>query len=270
MPELPEVETIRRSLESYIVGKTIEDVQVPQPRLRRPVPVAELKRWALGQRIVRLDRRGKYLLWHLQNNAVVAIHLGMSGRLGYYTEVTACEKHTHVIVTFAEGGVLHFRDPRRFGSFDVFEPGRACLQQMGVEPLSADYSRDYFSAKCGDSKRAIKTLLMDQKIVVGVGNIYATEALFLAGIHPLRPGLSLQPDEVQRLCAAVVTILNRAVARGGTTLNDFRDARGEPGFFQMDLAVYDQAGKACPNCGTAIRKIVFNGRSAYVCETCQQ
>lgn len=270
MPELPEVETIRLSLESFIVGKTIEDVQVPQPRLRRPVPVAELQRWVLGQRIVRLDRRGKYLLWHLENGAVVAIHLGMSGRLGYYTEATACETHTHVIVTFSEGGVLHFRDPRRFGSLDVYAPGRTCLPQMGVEPLSADFTRDYLTAKCGDSKRAIKTLLMDQKIVVGVGNIYATEALFLAGIHPLRPGLSLQPAEIESLRAAVVTILNQAVARGGTTLNDFRNARGEPGFFQMDLAVYDRAGQPCPCCGGNIQKLVFNGRSAFVCETCQQ
>ncbi len=223
-----------------------------------------------GRKITALSRRGKFLLVHLDNGAVMVLHLGMSGRLRFTDRETACEAHTHLIFSFAGGGALQFRDPRRFGSVDVCKPGETCLQLLGVEPLSVDFTRDYLGGRCAGSRRAIKTLLMDQRVVVGVGNIYVSEALFVARIHPLRESSSLNAEEIERLRAAIVAVLNKAVQKGGTTLNDFRDAHGEPGFFQMELMAYDREGQPCACCGGMIQKLLFNGRSAYVCETCQK
>ncbi len=274
MPELPEVETIRRSLAPHITGKQLAGVEVRAPRLRRPLPTADALRGLVGQRILALERRAKYLLWHLDGGGVLIFHLGMSGRLRYSNPPEPAEPHTHVIFFFTDGGELHFRDPRRFGSLDLAAPGespeRTVLRDLGLEPLSADFSAGFLLQRLQSTQRTVKALIMDQRVVVGVGNIYANEALFRAGLHPQRRGSSVKAQEAAALHAAIVGILTEAVERGGTTLTDFRNAEGEPGFFQLDLAVYGRQQQPCPRCGRAILRLVQEGRSSFVCETCQK
>ena len=274
MPELPEVETICRSLTPHINGRVLAEVEVRVARLRRPLPLAADLRALTGRRITGLERRAKYLIWHLDGGGALIIHLGMSGRLCYHRRPQPAEPHTHVIFHFQEGGEIHFRDPRRFGSLDLAAPGQLAglpiLRGLGVEPLSPAFSADYLVQRLQPTRRAVKTVIMDQRIVVGVGNIYANEALFLAGIHPLRPGCTLSPKEGAALQAAIVAVLGKAVERGGTTLTDYCDADGEPGFFQLDLAVYGREEESCPRCGRKIVRLRHEGRSAYLCETCQK
>jgi formamidopyrimidine-DNA glycosylase len=274
MPELPEVETIRRSLAPHIIGKTIAGIEVRVPKLRRPIPIATLQRNLPGQRIMDLERRAKYLLWHLDGGGTLIIHLGMSGRLAYNASPQPVEPHTHVIFNFHDGGEIQFRDPRRFGSIDLAAPGELpdllILRDLGIEPLSPAFTAGSLHDSLQATQRAVKIVLMDQRVVVGVGNIYANEALFKAGIHPLRPGRSLSARESGALHAAVVEILQKAVERGGTTLTDYRNAEGEPGFFQLDLAVYGRKQEPCPRCGREIIRLVQGGRSSFVCEACQK
>ncbi|HNW59555.1 MAG TPA: bifunctional DNA-formamidopyrimidine glycosylase/DNA-(apurinic or apyrimidinic site) lyase [bacterium] len=273
MPELPEVETICRSLAPYIVGKQLTDVEVRAPRLRRPLPSAAALRALAGQSVIRLERRAKYLLWHFDGGGAFIIHLGMSGRLIYNRLPQPPEPHTHVIFHFSDGGELHFRDPRRFGSLDLVAPGEmpdlTLLRDLGLEPLSPSFTPEFLQERLQSTQRAVKTVIMDQRVVVGVGNIYANEALFMAGIHPLRRGNSLSAQEAAVLQAAIIAVLQKAVERGGTTLSDFRNAAGEPGFFQLDLAVYGRNQEPCPRCGREIIRLVQGGRSSFFCETCQ-
>ncbi|HOT96675.1 MAG TPA: bifunctional DNA-formamidopyrimidine glycosylase/DNA-(apurinic or apyrimidinic site) lyase [bacterium] len=274
MPELPEVETICRSLAPHITGKLLAGVEVSAPKLRRPLPSATVLRGLSNQRILALERRAKYLLWHLDGGGVLVIHLGMSGRLSYCNPPRPAEPHTHVIFHFTDGGELHFRDPRRFGSLDYAGPGEALemafLRDLGLEPLSPAFTPDFLRQRLASTQRTVKTLIMDQRVVVGVGNIYANEALFRAGLHPQRRGNSLSAQEGAALHAAVVQVLQEAVERGGTTLTDFRNAEGEPGFFQLDLAVYGRQQQPCPRCGREILRLVQGGRSSFFCETCQK
>lgn len=273
MPELPEVETICRSLAPHIVGKQLTDVEVRAPRLRRPLPSAAALRALAGESVVRLERRAKYLLWHFDGGGALIIHLGMSGRLIYSRPPQPPEPHTHVIFHFSDGGELHFRDPRRFGSLDLVAPGEmpdlALLRDLGLEPLSTSFTPEFLLERLRSTQRTVKTVIMDQRVVVGVGNIYANEALFMAGIHPLRRGNSLSAQEAAALQTAIIAVLQKAVERGGTTLSDFRNAAGEPGFFQLDLAVYGRNQEPCPRCGRDIIRLVQGGRSSFFCETCQ-
>lgn len=273
MPELPEVETILRSLAPAISGRRVAAVEVRTPRLRRPIPGAAMQERLVGRRIVGLERRAKYLLWHLDDGGALVLHLGMSGRLSFWPEPMSPEPHTHIIFHFDPVGQLHFRDPRRFGSVDLVPPGElsglASLAGLGLEPLSADFTESRLCHFLASSRRPVKNLIMDQTVVVGVGNIYANEALFMAGIHPLRPSRSLSLEECAVLHQAIVTTLARAVERGGTTLNDYRDSAGEPGFFQLDLAVYGRQQEPCPRCGREIIRLVQGGRSSFLCEACQ-
>ena len=274
MPELPEVETICRSLAPHITGKVLAGVEVHAPKLRRPLPTAAELRAVTGQRITALERRAKYLIWHLDGGGALIIHLGMSGQLCFHHGPHPAELHTHVIFHFQEGGQLHFRDPRRFGSLDLAAPGELAglpmLRELGVEPLSSAFTAEYLRERLGATRRVVKTVIMDQRVVVGVGNIYANEALFQAGIHPLRPGQSLSPAEGEALQLAIICVLGKAVERGGTTLSDYRNADGEPGFFQLDLAVYGREEEPCPRCGGQIVRLRHEGRSSYLCEACQK
>ena len=273
MPELPEVETILRSLAPAITGRRVAAVEVRAPRLRRPIPGEAMQERLVGRRISGLERRAKYLLWHLDDGGALILHLGMSGRLSFWPEPVPPEPHTHLIFHFDPAAQLHFRDPRRFGSIDLVRPGElagmASLAGLGLEPLSAEFTPARLQHFLTASRRPVKSLIMDQAVVVGVGNIYANEALFLAGIHPLRPSSSLTTAESAALHAAIVATLARAVERGGTTLNDYRDSAGEPGFFQLDLAVYGRQQEPCPRCGREIIRLVQGGRSSFLCEACQ-
>ncbi len=274
MPELPEVETIRINLEPHLVNKPIERVDVHDIRLRRPVKPEDFRAWVEGRSITGLSRRAKYIIWHLDNRAAVIVHLGMSGRLGLFPENAPLEKHTHVVFRLYGGLQVRFRDPRRFGLVEVAAPDELKNYQrfrhLGVEPLSDDFNEEYVAKITQKSKKAIKIWIMDAQIVVGVGNIYANEALFKAGIHPTRPASTLKNNERRRLVKGVKSILNTALEKGGTTLNDFRNAHGEPGFFQQVLAVYHKEGEPCTACGSKIEKIVLSGRSTFFCSSCQK
>lgn len=273
MPELPEVETIRRGLQQHVRGRTILRAEVRDTRLRWPVEKARLERDLIDREIIDIDRRAKYLLLQLSNNATLLIHLGMSGRLLLAENGEAFDKHDHVVFHLAGGGQLRFRDPRRFGMVDLVEHEALAtypqLVHLGVEPLDEQITAATLYALVAKSKKPIKNLLMDNGFIVGVGNIYANEALHRAGIHPLLPANRLDAPAWQGLFAAVRHVLRDAIAQGGTTLNDFVDSSGSPGYFQLSLAVYGRTGEPCPRCGTAIAREVLAGRSSFFCPGCQ-
>ncbi|RPI01376.1 MAG: bifunctional DNA-formamidopyrimidine glycosylase/DNA-(apurinic or apyrimidinic site) lyase [Calditrichaeota bacterium] len=272
MPELPEVETLCQSLKPHVLNRRILAVQVFETRLRKAVAEADLQQWVTHQTIKSLERRAKYLLWRLSNEATVVFHLGMSGRLGVFFDSSSREKHTHVVFQL-ENCQVHFRDPRKFGLIDVIPPHQlaryAGFEKLGIEPLSPDFSAAAITKSVGKSKKPIKLWIMDAQNVVGVGNIYANEVLFDARIHPLRPAFTLSETETSQLVMSIKHVLKTAVNRGGTTLNDFRDAEGEPGFFQMDLQVYQKTGQLCGVCGAEIQKSLLSGRSTFYCPNCQ-
>jgi formamidopyrimidine-DNA glycosylase len=274
MPELPEVETIRRGLERVLIGNIIHQIKVREKRLRQPVDARKLRRWIAGQKVQALHRRAKYLLCEMENQAHLVLHLGMSGRLFFCENVLPLEKHDHVQFVFNNGHELRFRDPRRFGMVDAIPPEEidnyVHFQNLGIEPLSLDCTPHYLSERARGLSRPIKNFLMDGTIIVGVGNIYANEALFRAGIHPQKPSGKLRPAQWERLMKALHETLHLAIATGGTTLNDFYDSDGEMGYFQQHLMVYSREGELCYKCGTKIRRIVQAARSSFYCPRCQK
>ena len=274
MPELPEVETIRRTLLPILKDVLIDKIVVHEPRLRRPVNTRTLRRWLQGQKIRDITRRAKYLIFHFQNKALLIVHLGMSGSLQLAKPDDPAEKHTQVIFQLSNDRELRYRDPRRFGLIEVVKPGQVeryePFKNLGVEPLSEDFSPEYLRQTVAKSRRAIKTVLMDARVVVGIGNIYANEALFLAGIHPLIPAYNLEETALDSLMVSVRRVLRDAIEQGGTTLKDYRNGTGEIGHFQVHLRVYGREGEPCPECGTAIERMSIGGRSTFYCPRCQK
>lgn len=274
MPELPEVEVLKRSLEPHLVGERIERVEVRAPALREPLSRRELARGAAGRRILGLRRRGKYLLIDLEAEHTLVLHLGMSGRLTVAPEATPAEPHEHLTFHLGSGKKLRLRDPRRFGlAFCAPTAGLATDRRfvhLGIEPLSPGFSGPALSAAAHRRHGPVKSFLMDARALVGVGNIYATESLFRAGIHPVRSVARLSPARWERLAEAIDGVLRQAITEGGTTLNDFTDGEGRDGYFQVSLAVYGRAGEPCPRCGAAIRRIVQSGRGTFYCPRCQR
>jgi formamidopyrimidine-DNA glycosylase len=274
MPELPEVEVLRRSLEPHLVGDRIERVEVWNPALREPVETARLRRGVQGRQVTGLRRRSKYLLIDLEGGRTVAVHLGMSGRLTLVPSGTPRELHEHVAFHLRSGRRLRLRDPRRFGL--VFALPAANLASdphfahLGVEPLEAGFSGDTLAQAAGGRRGPVKAFLMDARVVVGVGNIYASEALFRAGVHPARPVSRISRQRWHRVADSVVAVLRQAIAQGGTTLNDFADGEGRSGYFQVSLSVYDREGAPCLACGRPVRRLVQAGRSTFYCPRCQR
>lgn len=271
MPELPEVETTRRGLEPHVVGRSIERLEVREPRLRWPVPPSLGERVA-GKRIDALRRRAKYLLFAVDGGALI-VHLGMSGGLRFHpSDAPPPGTHDHFDLRFADGALLRYHDPRRFGSLHFTDaPERhPLLAGIGPEPLSPEFTAAYLAAASRGRKVAIKQLLMSSRIVAGVGNIYANEALYRAGIHPARPAGRIARPRFEALVAAIRDVLQDAIERGGTTLRDFAGSDGRPGYFQLDLDVYDRAGEPCRRCGATIRGRVLGQRSTYYCPGCQR
>lgn len=270
MPELPEVETSRRGIEPHVLGRRICAVTVRQPQLRWPVP-DRLAEYLVGRTIRRLDRRGKYILLQVTGGTVL-IHLGMSGSLRILARGTAPAAHDHVDIDFA-GHTLRYHDPRRFGSI-LWQPGDALshplLKHLGPEPLTDDFNGDYLFELSRKRTAAIKTFLMDSKIVVGVGNIYANEALFLAGIKPIRKAGSLSRRNCHSLAEQVKCVLARAIEQGGTTLKDFVGGDGKPGYFKQQLNVYGRGGEPCPACSKPLKEIQLGQRTTVYCTRCQQ
>ena len=270
MPELPEVETTARAIAPHVVGRRVARVVVREPRLRWRVPTA-LARALPGQRIRALTRRAKYLLLAAETGTVI-LHLGMSGRLRMTAADDPPQKHDHVDIVLADGRCLRLRDPRRFGAvlWTTRPPAaHALLAALGPEPLDAGFSGEYLYRVTRGRRRAIRDLLLDSHIVAGVGNIYANEALFGAGIRPTRPAGRLTRDDTARLVRAVRATLNRALRAGGTTFRDFA-ANGEPGYFQLALKVYDRDRLPCRACRTPIRLRRLGNRSAWFCASCQR
>jgi formamidopyrimidine-DNA glycosylase len=269
MPELPEVETTRRGIEPLITGKTVTAVAVRERRLRWPVS-PQLER-LVGVPIVAVRRRAKYLLLDSERGSAI-IHLGMSGSLRVVAVSVTPQRHDHVDIAFEDGTCLRLRDPRRFGavlwSRDPLQ--HKLLKSLGPEPFDPLFDGVYLHARARGRKLAVKSLLMDSRVVVGVGNIYASEALHAAGIHPRRPAGRISRPRYQRLSAAVREILAQAIGFGGTTLRDFSNAEGKPGYFRHELSVYDRAGQPCRNCGNAIHQETIGQRSTYYCRRCQR
>lgn len=271
MPELPEVETTRRGLLPHVRQRRIVRLNLHERRLRWPVPSA-LSTKAAGRCIGNVTRRAKYLLLELDHDCHLLVHLGMSGSLRVVAANTPRLKHDHFEIELDNGLTLRFNDPRRFGSLHWLEGDPSThplLAALGPEPLSAAFDADYLWARLRRRKMAIKSLIMNANVVVGVGNIYASESLFLAGIRPGRQAGKLTRNEAARLTEAIKFVLQQAIEVGGTTLRDFVGADGKPGYFRQKLNVYERAGEPCRRCGEAIRTRVLGQRATYWCSQCQ-
>jgi len=270
MPELPEVETTKRGLEPLLVGQTIANLEIRDPRLRWPVEAA-LPARVKSQCVRSLERRGKYLIVYLDDGAML-IHLGMSGRLRYVTDATPPELHDHFDVSLSSGSKLRFNDPRRFGSlhFAEFPESHWLLKNLGPEPLGEEFTASYLFGISRGRRVAIKQFIMNGNIVVGVGNIYASEALYRAGIRPTRPAGRIARHRYGLLVDAVKTVLEEAIQAGGTTLRDFLDSDGRAGYFQQELSVYGRTGEPCNRCGEPIRQKTIGQRATFLCVACQR
>lgn len=283
MPELPEVETVRRGLAPVMEGARIADVAQNRPDLRWPFPPRLPERLA-GQRVLRLRRRSKYLLADLDGGEVLLVHLGMSGRmtvsgdpLGHFAHARAApEKHDHMVLTMENGTRIAFNDPRRFGVVDLFagadEAGHRLIAHLGPEPLGNGFSGPGLAAALSGRKTPVKAALLDQRIVAGLGNIYVCEALHRARIHPARAAGRIAPARLHALVPQIRTVLEEAIAAGGSSLRDHRQASGELGYFQHSFRAYGREGAPCPtpDCPGTIRRIVQSGRSTFYCPDCQR
>jgi formamidopyrimidine-DNA glycosylase len=270
MPELPEVETTRRGIEPHLLGERLAGADVRQPKLRYPVPARLSERIAGG--VVRsVSRRAKYLLIEVDEGTLV-IHLGMSGSLRYLALPGTAGRHDHVDIVLGSGAVVRYTDPRRFGLIDWWQ-GRSedypRLVHLGPEPLAGQFDAALLFDRCRKRRVAIKSVIMDGKVVVGVGNIYASEALFRAAIAPGLNASALTLAQCERLVDAIRAVLDEAIAAGGSTLRDFVASDGRPGYFARRLAVYGRAGEACQQCGTAIVSCRIGQRSSFYCPRCQ-
>lgn len=270
MPELPEVETTRRGIAPHVVGRTVRELVLRTRKLRWPVPPT-LPGLLEGRRIEAVERRAKYLLLRVDGGAVI-VHLGMSGSLRVLDDGVPPRKHDHVDLVLDSGQRLRFNDPRRFGCWLWQPAGRIhdLLAGLGPEPLSDDFDGDHLWRLSRRRRGPVKNFLMDQAVVVGVGNIYAAEALFRAGIDPRRAAGRVSRERYAALAAAVKAILAHAIRRGGTTLRDFLKPDGEPGYFEQELFVYGRAGEACKACGTLIRTLNIGQRASCWCPACQR
>jgi formamidopyrimidine-DNA glycosylase len=271
MPELPEVETTRRGIKPHLLGRRVTRVILRQPRLRWPVPV-ELASWLKGRKVAGVERRGKYLLIRFRHGHLL-IHLGMSGSLRVVDANTPAHKHDHFDLCLSGGECLRLRDPRRFGAV-LWTTGppeeHPLLASLGPEPLGGQFDAAYLQRQGSMRRCAIKNLIMTSRIVVGVGNIYASESLFRAAIHPSRACNRISAQRYQALVQAIREVLTEAITQGGTTLRDFQREDGRPGYFAQQLQVYGRTGEPCPRCGGPILNRLIGQRSSFYCGRCQR
>jgi formamidopyrimidine-DNA glycosylase len=271
MPELPEVEVTRLGIQPHIEGHTLAGARIRENRLRWPV-ATDLGETITGRRIRAVRRRAKYLVLELDPGGALLIHLGMSGSLRVVPAHTPPHPHDHVDLLLDNGQALRLRDPRRFGAILWSEGNPEIhprLAGLGPEPLDPLFSGAHLHRRSRGRTTSVKAFLMDARVVVGVGNIYANEALFRAGIHPARPTGEVSRSDFARLAEALRSVLEAAIAAGGTTLRDFTASDGAPGYFRQELAVYDRAGEPCPACATPLEKAVIGQRSSFFCPHCQ-
>ncbi|WP_305857897.1 bifunctional DNA-formamidopyrimidine glycosylase/DNA-(apurinic or apyrimidinic site) lyase [Balneatrix alpica] len=270
MPELPEVETTRRGVSPHLVGQRIQAVRVHHQQLRWPVP-GDLSERLPGAQVLGVERRAKYLLLGTSAGTLL-VHLGMSGSLRLAEADSPRLKHDHIELELGSGQVLRYCDPRRFGAWlwAGEEPlAHPLLAKLGPEPLSADFDADYLYQCAKGKSQAVKTFIMDNHVVVGVGNIYASESLFMAGILPDRAAGSISKARYAKLVEAIKFVLDRSITQGGTTLRDFVGGDGKPGYFQQQLQVYGRSGEPCRHCATPIKKLVLGQRASFYCSHCQ-
>jgi formamidopyrimidine-DNA glycosylase len=271
MPELPEVETTRRGIAQAVTGKVIENVIVREPRLRWRLP-KEFSNQLQGQRIREVRRRAKYLLMDLDRGCLI-VHLGMSGNFRVVATDTAAIKHDHIDIVLDSKQLLRFNDPRRFGSmhYTTGDPNEhLLLKKLAPEPLSDAFDATYLVKKARRRKVVVKQFIMNANLVVGVGNIYASESLFRAGIRPSRAAGRVKQVELAKLVKAIKAVLSDAIRAGGTTLRDYVNADGAPGYFKQKLFVYERAGEPCRKCKTPIKQLRHGQRSTYYCPMCQR
>ncbi|CAC9449827.1 Formamidopyrimidine-DNA glycosylase (EC [uncultured Gammaproteobacteria bacterium] len=269
MPELPEVETTKLGLEPLIVNQTVERAYLHRANLRWEMP-KHLVTTLSNQSVNKIQRRGKYLLIKFEVGTLI-IHLGMSGSIKVVDNDTPLEKHDHFELVFTNGKRLRLNDPRRFGAVLFSENGsHPLLDSLGVEPLEALFDNEYLYARSRKKQQNIKALIMDSKVVVGVGNIYACESLHQAGIHPEHKANSVSKKRYAVLTQCIKEILLRSIAAGGTTLQDFSAVDGKPGYFSQTLSVYGRENEKCMQCGSKITRIIQNQRSTFYCKSCQK
>ncbi|QDL93510.1 bifunctional DNA-formamidopyrimidine glycosylase/DNA-(apurinic or apyrimidinic site) lyase [Paroceanicella profunda] len=284
MPELPEVETVRRGLAPVMEGRRILAAEARRPDLRWPLPERMAERLT-GQVVTALRRRSKYILADLSGGETLIIHLGMSGRMlistermapgGFHHVHPAPEKHDHVVLEMEGGARITFNDARRFGAMDLAPTAAVeahkLLAGLGPEPLGNAFDAPWLAARLAGRRMPMKAALLDQRLIAGLGNIYVCESLWRAGVAPERPAGSVAPDRLERLVAAIRTVLEEAIAAGGSSLRDYRQADGDLGYFQHSFAVYGREGQPCrtPGCIGTVSRIVQSGRSSFFCPTCQ-
>ncbi|PEB40544.1 DNA-formamidopyrimidine glycosylase [Bacillus pseudomycoides] len=273
MPELPEVENVRRTLENLVTGKTIQDVIVTYPKLvKRPDDAELFKEILRGEKIERIERRGKFLLLYVTKYVIVS-HLRMEGKYLLHKDDEPVDKHTHVRFQFTDGTELHYKDVRKFGTMHLFKRGEEFdqmpLADLGPEPFDAELTVGYLQERLQKTNRKIKVVLLDQRLLVGLGNIYVDEVLFRSGIHPEREASSLTKAEIEKIHAATVATLAEAVERGGSTIRTYINSQGQIGSFQELLNVYGRKGEPCVTCGNVIEKTVVGGRGTHYCPMCQ-
>jgi len=273
MPELPEVETVRRTLNELVAGKTIERVSVHLRRIiQRPDDPEQFAAFLQGQTIRTVERRGKFLRILLDDRVIVS-HLRMEGRYGVYDQDEPVEKHTHVVFHFSDGTELRYKDVRQFGTMHLFMEGEEFklppLHKLGIEPLDAGFTKEAFREKIAGRSTKIKPLLLNQEYIVGLGNIYVDEALHAAGVHPEREADKLSRAETDRLFESIVLTLQEAVDAGGSSIKSYVNGQGEMGMFQQQLKAYGRKGKPCEHCGHLIEKTVLGGRGTHFCPQCQ-
>lgn len=274
MPELPEVETIRKTLKKLVLHKQIENVTVYWPKIiKSPLEVEQFIDALRGETIMDVGRRGKFLIIYTGKYALVS-HLRMEGKYRLYSKDEPIDKHTHVIFHFIDETELRYRDVRKFGTMHLFKKGeefqKPPLIELGPEPFSEEFTKDYLGMKLGKTNRKIKPTLLDQKVFVGLGNIYVDEALFRARIHPERSANTLTEDEIAILHREIVATLSEAVKKGGSTIRSYVNSQGEMGMFQLELYAYGREGEACKICGTPLEKTKVGGRGTHYCPNCQK
>jgi formamidopyrimidine-DNA glycosylase len=274
LPELPEVETIRKTLKKLVVDKTIKDITVFWPKIiKNPLEVEQFIDALVGETILDVGRRGKFLIIYTDNFALVS-HLRMEGKYGLYPKDEPFDKHTHVLFHFTDGTELRYRDVRKFGTMHLYKKGDEFLTEpligLGPEPFSEEFTVEYLAKKVEKTNRKIKTALLDQKVFVGLGNIYVDEALFRSGIHPERLANTLTKDEIAILHREIVATLSEAVKKGGSTIRSYVNSQGEIGMFQLELYAYGRKGEECKRCGTPLEKTTVGGRGTHYCPHCQK
>jgi formamidopyrimidine-DNA glycosylase len=277
MPELPEVESLRQILKRSAMGRTIVDTAIGVAPLRRRI-TTDFGAAIRGRRIERISRRAKYLLIELAGNGVLLVHLGMSGSLTHrgrgFDDREFDPRHDHIVLTLDDGSRLVFNDPRRFGMVRLVARGAlkesAELKGLGPEPLSADFDAGYLAGKARARRVAIKNLLMDQRIVAGIGNIYAAEILFRAGVRPTRRAGRVTRAEIAKIVRETRAVLRAAISSRGTTFRSYRDSRGRPGRFARRLMVYGREGEPCHKCSTPVRNVIIGQRASFYCPQCQR